>query len=127
MPKKSKLDLAPVSFGEETLGQRLARIRRERGLTQIAIAESTGLTQVLVSDYERSRIRLSAEMAVRFADALGISTDELLRPGKKSRATSTQQPSLKLMRRMERIEGLPLYRQRALLTAIDQFLATADR
>jgi len=36
-------------------------------------------------------------------------------------------PSLKLMRRMERIESLPLYRQRALLTTVDQFLAAADR
>lgn len=127
MPKKSKLELTPVSFGEETLGQRLARIRKERGFTQIAVAEATGLTQVLVSDYERGRIRLSAEMAVRFAETLGISTDELLRPRKKSAVAPAQQPSLKIMRRMERIESLPLYRQRALLTTIDQFLAAADR
>jgi len=127
MPKKSKLELKPVNFGEETLGQRLARIRKERGFTQIVIAESTGLTQVLVSDYERGRIRLSAEMAVRFAEALGISTDELLRPRKKGAPAPVQQPSLKIMRRMERIESLPLYRQRALLTTIDQFLAAADR
>jgi transcriptional regulator with XRE-family HTH domain len=127
MPKKSKLELKPVSFGDETLGQRVARIRKERGFTQIAIAEATWLTQVLVSDYERGRIRLSAEMAVRFAEALGISTDELLRRRKKGAPAPAQQPSLKLMRRMERIESLPLYRQRSLLTTIDQFLAAADR
>jgi transcriptional regulator with XRE-family HTH domain len=127
MPKKSRLELTPVSFGDDTLGLRLARIRKERGLTQVAIAERTGLTQVLVSDYERGRLRLSAEMAVRFAEALGISTDDLLLPHKKVAATPAQQPSLKLLRRMERIEGLPLYRQRALLTTIDQFLAAADR
>ena len=127
MPRKSKLELAPVGFGSETLGQRLARIRKERGFTQSAIAECTGLTQVLVSDYERGRIRLSAEMAIRFAEALRISTDELLRPRKKGASAPAQQPSLKLMRRMERIESLPLYRQRALLTTSDQFLAAADR
>ena len=127
MPKKSKLELTPVSFGDDTLGLRLARIRKERGFTQVALAQRTGLTQVLVSDYERGRIRLSAEMAVRFAEALGISTDELLRPSKKDAASATQPPSLKILRRMERIESLPLYRQRALLTTIDQFLAAADR
>jgi transcriptional regulator with XRE-family HTH domain len=127
MPKKSKLELTPVSFGDDTLGLRLARIRKERGFTQVALAQRTGLTQVLVSDYERGRIRLSAEMAVRFAEALGISTDELLRPSKKVAASATQPPSLKILRRMERIESLPLYRQRALLTTIDQFLAAADR
>jgi hypothetical protein len=31
------------------------------------------------------------------------------------------------MRHMERIESPPLYRQRALLTTSDQFLAAADR
>jgi transcriptional regulator with XRE-family HTH domain len=127
MPKKSKLELTPVSFGDDTLGLRLARIRKERGFTQVALAQRTGLTQVLVSDYERGRIRLSAEMAVRFAEALGISTDELLRPSKKAAVSATQPPSLKILRRMERIESLPLYRQRALLTTIDQFLAAADR
>lgn len=81
----------------------------------------------LVSDYERGRIRCGAEMAVRFAEALGISTNELLRPSKKVAVSATQPPSLKILRRMERIESLPLYRQRALLTTIDQFLAAADR
>jgi len=123
MPRKSRLKLTPVNFGGETLGRRLARIRRERGLTQGEVAGRTGLTQVLVSDYERERLRLSAEMAVRFAEALGVSTEELLRPRRKAAPAAARQPSLKLMRRMERIEKLPVYRQRALLTTIDQFLA----
>jgi transcriptional regulator with XRE-family HTH domain len=122
MPKKSKLKLSPVTFGNETLGQRLARIRKERGLTQNEVAERTGLTQVLVSDYERDRLRLSAEMAIRFVEALEISTDELLRPTSKKPAARAKQPSLKLIRRMEQIESLPAYQQRALLTTIDAFL-----
>jgi hypothetical protein len=59
-------------------------------------------------------------------EALGIATDELLRPRKEGAPAPAQQPSLKLMRRMERIETLPLYRQRALLTTVDQFLAAQD-
>lgn len=126
MPKKSKLKLMPVHFGKETLGERLARIRKERGLTQKDIADRTGLTQVLVSDYERDRLRLSAEMAVRFVEALGMTTDELLRPGRKSSQPPRRQPSLKLIRRMEQIESLPVYQQRALLTTIDNFIAAAQ-
>jgi transcriptional regulator with XRE-family HTH domain len=102
-------------------------MRKERGFTQNEVAARTGLTQVLVSDYERDRLRLSAEMAVRFVEALGIATDDLLRPRKKSAPAPVRQPSLKLMRRMERIETLPPYQQRALLTTIDQFLATQER
>lgn len=122
MPKKPKLKSA--SSGQETLGQRLARIRKERGFTQQQLADRTGLIQVLISDYEHGKLRLSAEIAVRFADVLGITTDELLR-GKKSAGTTRRQPSLKLLRRMEQIENLPPYRQRALLTTIDGFLAAA--
>ena len=121
MPKQSKLKLMPVNFDKETLGQRLARIRKERGLTQKDVAERTGLIQTLVSDYERGRLRLAADMIVRFAVALGITTDELLQP-KERQAAPTRKISRKVLQRLERIESLPPYKQRALLTTIDSFL-----
>ena len=125
MPKKSKLKLMPVDTGKETLGQRLARLRKERGLTQKQVAESTGLIQELVSSYELDKLRLNSDMVLRFAEVLDVSADELLR-GSKSTAAARKQPSIKLVRRMELIETLPLYEQRALLTTIDKFLAAAQ-
>jgi transcriptional regulator with XRE-family HTH domain len=122
--KKSKLKLMPVDFDKETLGQRLARIRKERGLTQSEVAKRTGLIQTLVSDYERGRLRLAADMIVRFAVALDITTDELLRP-KGRKAAPTQTVSRKVLRRLQQIESLPSYQQRALLTTIDNFIAAA--
>lgn len=111
----------PVDFDKESLGERLARIRKERGLTQNHVAERTGLTQVLISDYERGRLRLTADMVVRFAVALGITTDELLRPNTRQ-AAPPRKISRKVLQRLERIESLPPYKQRALLTTIDSFL-----
>jgi transcriptional regulator with XRE-family HTH domain len=125
MPTKSKLKLKPVDMGDESLGQRLARLRRERGLTQKQIAERTGLIQELVSNYETDKLRLNADMILRFAEVFEVSADELLR-GSKSTITAKKQPSIKLVRRMEQIEALPLYEQRALLTTIDKFLAAAQ-
>jgi transcriptional regulator with XRE-family HTH domain len=125
MPTKSKLKLKPVDMGDESLGQRLARLRRERGLTQKQIAERTGLIQELVSNYETDKLRLNADMILRFAEVFEVSADELLR-GSKSTVTAKKQPSIKLVRRMEQIEALPLYEQRALLTTIDKFLAAAQ-
>ena len=126
MPKKSKL--APTASEKETIGQRLARVRKERGLTQVTLAERTGLIQVVVSDYERGRLRLPADIAIRFAEVLNVTLDELLQPKKKSSGEKTaKQPSLKLVRRMEQIESLPLYQQRALLTTIDTFITAAER
>jgi transcriptional regulator with XRE-family HTH domain len=125
MPKKSKLKLMPVDFDKETLGHRLARIRKERGLTQKDVAERTGLIQTLVSDYERGRLRLAADMIVRFAVALEITTDELLRP-KGGKSGPQPKASRKVLRRLEQIESLPAYQQRALLTTIDNFIAAAQ-
>src|SRR5881296_81784 len=120
MPKR--LQLPPLDLGNETMGQRLARIRKERGYTQVALAEKIGIIQSLVSDYETDRLRLTAEMAVRFALALDVTTDELLHPKSKKK---TKRPSLKIMRRMEEIEKLPPRQQSIVLSALDSILRGA--
>ena len=125
MPTKSKLKLKPVDMGDESLGQRLARLRKQRGWTQKQIAQRTGLIQELVSNYETDKLRLNADMILRFAEVLEVSTDELLR-GSKATGATKKQPSIKLVRRMEQIEALSPYEQRALLTTIDKFLAAAQ-
>ena len=124
-PNKSKLKLLAVDMGDESLGQRIARLRKERGWTQKQIAERTGLIQELVSNYETDKLRLNPAMILRFAEVFDISADELLR-GSKSTVQAKKQPSIKLVRRMEQIEALPLYQQRVLLSTIDHFLAAAQ-
>ena len=123
MPRRPTRKLPPLDYGTETIGQRLARIRKERGYTQVELAKKIGITQTLVSDYEIDRLRLSAEMAVRFALALDISTDELLHP--KTAKKKSRKPSLKVMRRMEEIEKLPPRQQTFVLTALDSILRGA--
>jgi transcriptional regulator with XRE-family HTH domain len=122
MPKRATISKPPLNYEGEPVGERLARLRKERGFTQVELAEKVGTGQVLISAYETDRRALSAEMAVRFAIALDVSTDELLHPQVKKK--SAKKPSLKLVRRMERIEKLPQRKQDALLTTIDAFLST---
>jgi transcriptional regulator with XRE-family HTH domain len=81
MPQPSKLNLSPIDLGCESLGQRITRIRKERGFTQVELAEKIGVIQSIVSAIERDERKLSAEMAVRFAHAVGVSLDDLLGPG----------------------------------------------
>jgi transcriptional regulator with XRE-family HTH domain len=123
MPRKRTLKLPPIDFGTETPGQRLAHLRKERGFTQVQLAAQIGIIQSLVSDYETDRLKLSAEMAVRFALALGITTDELLYSSVKK--TPSKAPSRKVLRRLEQIESLPRRKQEALIMTIDQFLSSA--
>lgn len=125
MPRISKLRLAPIDFGGETLGQRVGRIRKERGFTQVDLAEKIGLIQNIVSAIERDRLKLSAEMAVRFATALDVTMDELLKPDKAKLKTGGK-PSRKVLRRLEQIETLSPVKQTVLLRTIDTFLKGAS-
>lgn len=73
-----------------------------------------------MTDYENDRLRLTAEMAVRFAPALDVSLDELLLP--KAPKASTRKPSHKVLRRLEQIETLPNHQQQTVLKSIDMIL-----
>jgi transcriptional regulator with XRE-family HTH domain len=123
MPRKRTVELTPIDFGSETLGQRVARLRKERGYTQVQLAEKIGIIQTSISDYEIDRLKLSAEMAVRFSMALGVSIEELLHP--EAKIPTAKMPSRKVLRRLEQIETLPRRQQEALLMTIDSFLAAA--
>jgi DNA-binding XRE family transcriptional regulator len=50
MPQVSKLKLPPLNISKESLGHRLARIRKEKGYTQAELAEKIGIIRGLVSD-----------------------------------------------------------------------------
>jgi transcriptional regulator with XRE-family HTH domain len=119
MPRRSQRKLPPLDLGKETMGERLARIRKERGVTQVVLAEKIGIIQGLVSAYERDRIRLPADMAIRIAQALQVSADELL--GLQPTKTDGEL-SLRLSRRLRGIETLPAAQQKALFQTIDAFL-----
>jgi hypothetical protein len=60
-------------------------------------------------------------MIVRFASTLDITTDELLQP-KAAQTVLRRKPSLRVLRRLERIESLPQHQQYTLLKTIDGFL-----
>lgn len=124
MPRVSRLKLAPIDPGPETVGQRIARIRKERGYTQREVADRIGLIPALVSDYENDKLRLNADMILRFAQILEVTTDELLQPQSGKRRPG-RKPSRKVLRRLEQIESLPRRKQDALLTTIDAFLNSA--
>ena len=122
MPKRPTIT-KPLDFHGETIGQRLTQLRKQRGYTQVELAEKIGIRQVLVSAYEKDRRGLSAEMAIHFALALDVSLDELLRP--KGKKVSGKNPSRKVLRRLEEIEKLPPHQQNYLLKTIDGFLRGA--
>jgi transcriptional regulator with XRE-family HTH domain len=109
--------------GGETVGQRLARLRRERGLTQAELAGRLSIAQPIVSDYERGELRLHGQLIVRLTEILGVSADELL--GLTPTPAAGPQVQRRLVRRLRAIDRLPRRDQQALFRTIDAFLKSA--
>lgn len=121
MPRPSRLHPEPLRADGEALGARLARLRKDKGFTQVELAKKMGIIQVLVSDYENDKLRPHPDMLVRFALALGVSTDEILG----LRATPKREtPAInrRFLRRLQQIDTLPKRDQDALLRMIDAIL-----
>ena len=120
MPRKLKKQLPPLNLGTETIGERIARIRRKRALTQAELGKRIGISQTLVSDYETGRARLFDEMVTRVALALRVSTDELL--GLKDSSHVDAKTSVRVMRRIQQLEDLPQARKKSILRPLDDLI-----
>lgn len=63
---------------EQTIGKRIARHRKELGLTQDALAEQLGVTAQAVSKWENDQSCPDISLLPTLCRIFGISTDELL-------------------------------------------------
>lgn len=125
-PIASLLDeLMAKTPNPETLGARIARRRRDKGLTQAELAARLQVSQPVVSDYENDVIRLPADVVVQIAQILDASTDELLgiKAAARPSGVNGQIKNRRLYRRMQQIERLPRRDQDALLRTIEAFIS----
>jgi transcriptional regulator with XRE-family HTH domain len=114
-------DVAAKKPESLTLGSRIAGLRRDKGMTQVELAERLDVSQPVVSDYENDVIRLPADVVVQIAAILDVSTDELLGL-KVSARNSGGIKNRRLYRRLQEIEKLPRRDQDALLRTIEAFI-----
>lgn len=70
---------------ELLIGPRLREIRQSRGMSQMELARAIGVSASTISQVEGQQIMLSLPALVRIARALGVSLDELVRPGPHTR------------------------------------------
>ncbi|RYZ94325.1 MAG: XRE family transcriptional regulator [Proteobacteria bacterium] len=61
-----------------SLGERLKAARTAAGFTQKDVEARLGLRDLSLKDYETERIKLPAQVALKFAELYGITVDELL-------------------------------------------------
>ena len=62
------------------VGRNVARLRREKGLTQEQLAEISGFSQQYISGLERGQRNPTIVTLYELATALGVSHLDLLRP-----------------------------------------------
>lgn len=115
-----------LSPNTEPFGERLARLRKAKGLTQVELAGKVGMLQGVISSYESGKLRPYADVVARFAEVLEVSADDLLGLNRRAKAKevpiSEPASSKRFARRAQMILKLPKRDQDALARTIDTFL-----
>jgi transcriptional regulator with XRE-family HTH domain len=111
--------------GMKDLAQRLVRIRKEKGITQVEMARQLGVTQPMVSRIEKGELRLNGEVIIKLANLFHVSTDELLGV----EATKNGQPEIsrRWLRRLAKIKQLSKRDQDGLIQTVDRYLKAAGQ
>lgn len=76
---------------KDTLGKRIAVLRKEKGLTQQALAEQMGVTDKAVSKWERDLSFPDVSSLPQLAEILGVTVDELMASGVRQSAEAPSQ------------------------------------
>lgn len=115
----------PTTKEAPLFGQRLAALRKAKGLTQIQFAARLDTTQKMVDYYERRAVNPSLDFMQRAAEILDVSVAELLGSEPK-RSRSKPGPPSQLQLRIERIKHLPRKDQEFIIKFLDTVLEKAE-
>jgi transcriptional regulator with XRE-family HTH domain len=106
------------------LGQRIADLRKQRGMTQVQLAELLDCSQQRIVSLEKGRRRVPVTDLPMLSKALGITVEELIgleaKPAKRG-------PTPKLQRQLEQLAELPRSQQRFVSQMLDTVLQQAQR
>ncbi len=109
--------------GTVAIAQRIAEVRKERGISQQAMAKKLGVTQPIISRYERGELRIHAELLAKIAKILATTSDDLLglAPVKKTKPKNEldSPEKRKLWKKFQQIAKWPEKDQRAVIRIIN--------
>lgn len=109
----------------QKLGQRIATLRNERGLTQVQLADFLGYSQQQILSFEKGRRRVPASALPDLSKALGVSVEELLGTG--DTHSAKRGPTPKIQRQLEQLSQLPRSQQRFVSQMLDTVLQQAEQ
>ena len=105
-------------------GQRLAAIRKARGLSQRQLADLLGTNREVVDYYERRATNPTLDLIHRVARALDVSVVDLL-GFEASRPRGKPGPPSKLQTRLDKVKQLPRKEQEFVIKFLDTVLERA--
>lgn len=108
----------------KAVGARIAKLRKEQGLSQQSVADKLGIAQQSYAHYEVGRVRMPLWVLPRLAQLLGVSADELI--GEPARSGKRGPPS-RLQQQIERLSSLPQAKQRLVMEMLEGVLTQANR
>ena len=113
----------PPSKEAPLFGQRLAAVRRSKGLSQRELAKRLNVTREMIDYYERRAPNPALDFIGRAAAALEVSVAELL--GSRPHTIRAKPgPISQLERRMEQVKLLPRKKQQLIIEFLDAIIST---
>lgn len=127
MARQHQVEIATVAISNDEraffieLGARIARLRKEEGVTQVQLAELLGTSQQTITAYEVGRRRVPVSSLPKLAKLLGVSVEELM--GEDVKRAGRRGPAPKLQQQLEQVSRLPKAKQLAIAQVLDSMLA----
>lgn len=104
-----------------TLGKKLRTLRAEKGLSQAALGEISGVNSKLLSKYENERIVPTADTLRKIAQALQISADYLIFDNA-TKSGISQLNDLELFEKFQEVENMSLENRTMIKNIIDALI-----
>lgn len=96
-------------------GEKIATLRKKKGLSQAELVEKVGIIGVTIGRYERDEIKPSIDVAAKIADALEVSLDYLV-------GGSDELFDRSIVNKVLQIQKLPLEPRNHVLALLEAFL-----
>ena len=109
----------------QALGSRIAQARKDRGMTQQALAEALGIAQQTLAHYEGGTLRFAVALLPPLAQHLGVSVEDLI--GTATRRNGKRGPAPRFQQQIERLSTPPQSQQRLVMQMLDGVIAQAGR
>jgi len=109
----------PTTKRTKQIAKRLSRFRQERAISQRDFCKQLGISQPMMSHYERGERRIPSDLLAEMAKILNVSADELLGLKRSTKNAEMSRDMKRMWKKFQQVAGLPEHDQRAVIRLIN--------